>query len=68
MDAGTRIRAILKEDKMTMTDLAERMGVSRQALYKRCERDMTFSHFVEAMEAMGYKLYYTKDGKTLKKL
>lgn len=68
MDAGTRIKAVLKEDKKTMTWLADQMGINRSSLYRRCERDMTFSHFVEAMEAMGYKLYYTKDGKTLKKL
>lgn len=68
MDAGTRIKTTLKEDKKTMTWLAEQMGINRSSLYRRCERDMTFSHFKEAIEAMGYKVYISKDTKTFKKV
>ena len=51
---------------MTITELAERIGISRQALYKRLEGGMRYESFYECIRALGYELYYGKDGKVRK--
>ena len=56
------IREIAKREKITMSELSARLGISRQALYKRLEGDMRSSHFIEIIEAMGYRLFYGKAG------
>lgn len=63
---GKTIKAIAVNDGITITALAERMGISRQALYKRLNGDMKTSSFIECLNAMGYELYYGKDGKVRK--
>ena len=63
---GKTIRAIAVNDGVTLTELASRIGISRQALYKRLNGDMKTSSFRECIQAMGYDLYYGKDGKVRK--
>ena len=63
---GKTIRAIAVNEGVTLTELASRLGISRQALYKRLNGDMKTSSFESCVRAMGYDLYYGKDGKVRK--
>ena len=63
---GKTIRAIAVNEGVTLTELASRIGISRQALYKRLNGDMKTSSFESCVRAMGYELYYGKDGKVRK--
>ena len=54
--SGEIVRGIAKKEGVSLTELAERLGVSRQALYKRLGGDMRFSSFVECMESIGYEV------------
>ena len=62
MKNGRIIKILAVTEGITMTELAKRLGISRQGLYKRLEGDMMLSSFKECLEAMGYGLYYGKDG------
>lgn len=66
MEMGRIVKAIAARDGISLTELAERIGISRQALYKRLDGEMRARSFVECMEALGYSLYYGKDGKVRK--
>ena len=63
---GRIVKAIAARDGVSLTELAERIGISRQALYKRLDGDMRARRFVECMEALGYSLYYGTEGKVRK--
>ena len=63
---GRLIKGIAKADGVSLTELSERIGISRQALYKRLEGGMKVESFVECLEAMGYSLYYGREGKVRK--
>lgn len=63
---GKTIRAIAVNEGVTLTELASRIGISRQALYKRLNGDMKTSSFESCVRAMGYDIYYGKDGKVRK--
>ena len=63
---GILIRSIAMAEGITLTELSERLGISRQALYKRLDGGMTYEHFSETLKALGYDLYYGKDGKVRK--
>lgn len=67
MKTGDRVKGIMKENRITISEVAGKMGISRQALYKSLERDMGVERFLEIMEVMGYSVYYGKDG-VVKKL
>ena len=64
---GKIIKALCIQEGVSLTLLAEKIGISRQALYKRLEGGITLSHFEEILSALGYSLYYGKDG-NLRKL
>ena len=64
--SGKLIKMIAVNEGISLTDLAERLGISRQALYKRLNGDMKISNFTECLNAMGYDMYYGKDGKVRK--
>lgn len=66
MEMGRIVKAIAARDGVSLTELAERIGISRQALYKRLDGEMRARSFVECMEALGYSLYYGRDGKVRK--
>lgn len=57
------IREILARDGIKVSEVAERVGISRQAMCKRIQGDMKVSSFLGIMRAMGYEVYYGKDGK-----
>lgn len=57
------IREIMVRDGIKVSEVAERVGISRQAMYKRIQGDMKVSSFLGIMRAMGYEVYYGKDGK-----
>lgn len=63
---GQMIKAICASEGITITELAERIGITRQALYKRLEGGMRYESFYECIRALGYDLYYGKDGKVRK--
>lgn len=63
---GRLIKGIAKADGISLTELSERIGISRQALYKRLDGGMKVESFVECLRALGYDLYYGKDGKVRK--
>lgn len=63
---GQMIKAICASEGITITELAERIGISRQALYKRLEGGMRYESFHECIRALGYDLYYGKEGKVRK--
>ena len=63
---GKLIKTIAVNDGISLTELASRIGISRQALYKRLNGDMKISNFTECLNAMGYDMYYGKDGKVRK--
>lgn len=63
---GNKIKAIAANDEISMTELASRLNISRQALYKRLDGDMRLSHFLKVMNALGYEIYYGKAGKARK--
>lgn len=63
---GRMIKAICASEGITITELAERLGISRQALYKRLNGGMRYESFYECIRALGYELYYGKDGKVRK--
>ena len=65
-EAGRMVKMLAVKEGMSMTKLAEGMGISRQALYGRLSSDMKYSGFKECLEALGYDLYYGKDGKVRK--
>ena len=62
--SGKIIKRIAMEEGVTITELAERLGISRQALYKRLNGGMRYDNFVECIEALGYEIHYErfKDG------
>jgi transcriptional regulator with XRE-family HTH domain len=63
---GKQIKSIAANEGISLTELSERIGISRQALYKRLNGNMRTSSFVECLKAMGYELYYGKDGRVKK--
>ena len=66
MMCGRVIKTIAMNDGVSLTELSSRLGISRQALYKRLNGDMRASSLIECLNAMGYELYYGKDGKVRK--
>ena len=63
---GKLIKKIAAEEGIMMSELSERLNISRQALYKRLDGDLRTSSFLEIMEAMGFTLYYGKNGEAKK--
>lgn len=66
MKNGRIIKVLVATEGITMTELAKRVGISRQGLYKRLRGDMMLGSFKECLNAMGYDLYYGKDGEIKK--
>lgn len=57
------VKEICVREGVKISELARRLGISRQALYKRLEGGMKVGSFVECIKALGYDLYIGKDGK-----
>ena len=60
MRSGDEIKKILKEERMSIGELAERIGISRQAMYKRLEGNMSSASFFECLKAMNYEIEYKR--------
>ena len=57
------VKEICVREGVKISELARRLGISRQALYKRLEGGMKPESFHECIKALGYDLYIGKDGK-----
>lgn len=56
------IRSILKEEKMTQQDLADRMGIMRQNINQSLNRNksMRYDSFSKIVSALGYEIVVKK--------
>ena len=63
MQSGEIVKRIVREEGITISELSRRLGISRQAMYKRLGGDMRSESLIECIEALGYGLYYGKDGR-----
>ena len=68
MNTKRIVKTMAKNQGITMTDLADKVGLTRQALYQRLDRQMRFESFNELVEAMGGTLYVAFPGTNAKKL
>lgn len=66
MEIGKLIKILAVTEDIPLTELAEKVGISRQAMYKRLESGMKFESAREILKALGYDLYYGKDGSVKK--
>lgn len=55
-----RLRLIMKESGVTMSEVAERIGISRQAMYKRMSGNMSLESFCEIADVLGYEVELRK--------
>ena len=62
MNCGEMIKRIAEEEGIKISSVAKELGLTRQAMYKRINCDMRWSHFVETVEAMGYEVEVKKRG------
>ena len=63
MDAAEIIRNILEKEKINQTDLADRMGITRQNISQMLNRNkvsMRFDGFSKMVEALGYEIVVRK--------
>lgn len=63
MGAAEIIRNILKKEQMNQTDLADRMGITRQNISQMLNRNkvsMRFDGFSKMVEALGYEIIVRK--------
>lgn len=63
---GKIIKGLATMQGMTTADLANELGISRQALNKRLNGDIRISSLKQCLETLGYELYYGKDGQVNK--
>ena len=61
MKIGKLIKVLALQEDMTMTEMAEKLGISRQGLYKRLNGTMRVDSLQECLKILGYDLYYGKD-------
>lgn len=66
MKIGKVIKILALTEDVSMNELAGRLGITRQALYQRLEGKMYFDSAKECFKALGYDLYYGKDGEVKK--
>ena len=62
MDIEKEIKKILIDKDMTVSDLAEELGTSKQNLNIKLKRkDMMLSYFNKILNVLGYKIAIVKD-------
>ena len=66
MKIGKLIKILALTEDVSMTELAGRLNITRQALYQRLEGKMMFDTAKECFNALGYDLYYGKDNEVKK--
>lgn len=60
MTIGKLIRVLAMTEDVSMTELAKRIGITRQGLYKRLDHGIEFEDVQEIFDILGYDLYYGK--------
>ena len=63
ISAEETIKRILKEEKMSQKDLADKMGVSRQNISQSLNRNVTsmrYESFIKMILALGYEIIVKK--------
>lgn len=60
MTIGKLIRVLAMTEDVSMTELAKRVGITRQGLYKRLDHGIEFEAVQEIFDILGYNLYYGK--------
>lgn len=60
MTIGKLIRVLAMTEDVSMTELAKRVGITRQGLYKRLDHGIEFESVQEIFDILGYDLYYGK--------
>lgn len=63
---GEIIKTVCIAEGTSLTKLAKEIGISRQAMYKRLSGDMSARKFEEMLGALGYSVYYGKEGRVKK--
>lgn len=58
--AREQLKRVLREEKKSIADVAEMVGISRQAMYKRLEGNMSAASLYEIAEALGYEVRIEK--------
>lgn len=66
MDVKKIIKTMAKNRGVSMTWLAGKAGITRQALYSRLAHQMRFENFAELVGLMGGTLYVEFDGRAKK--
>ena len=65
MDIEKEIKKILIDKDMTVSDLAEELGTSKQNLNIKLKRkDMMLSYFNKILNVLGFKIAIVKDDKS----
>ena len=62
MGVGKTIRKIMIEEGVGMSELARRLNITRQTLYRRLEGDIKYSNFESIVEALGYEVRIRRKG------
>ena len=55
-----QLKRTLREERKSISEVAAMIGISRQAMYKRLEGNMSMSSFYEIAEALGYDVELRK--------
>ena len=58
--AREQLKRVLREEKKSIAEVAEMVGISRQAMYKRLEGNMSAASLYEIAEALGYEVRIEK--------
>ena len=58
--SGEVIKRLLKAEGMSIGELADRIKISRQAMYKRLEGNMSSASFFECVKEVGYEIEFKK--------
>lgn len=66
MEIGKVIKVLALTEDISLTEIAKRLGISRQALHQRLKGNPSFKSVQETLGVMGYELYYGKDGEIRK--
>lgn len=66
MEIGKLIKILAITEDVSLPELADRLGISRQALHQRLKGNMSYRSVKECLGALGYEIYYGKDGEVKK--
>ena len=58
--ASKAILELIGKEGISIGEIADRIGISRQAMYKRLEGNMSTRSFYEVVEELGYEVRFEK--------